>query len=137
MTEDHHADATGEDKLSRAARELGTDPYAVAAHFERAFIEDARALRLREPAMRPRATRYVPEMLAMIHTLIERGFAYVDGQGQVYFEIARFPEYGRLSGKPLDELQEGRARRRDPGPRRRTAQELRAHLAPLPAPPRQ
>src|SRR5437868_2388005 len=52
MTEDHIADASGEDKLSRAARELGSDPFAVAAHFEKAFREDAAALRLKEVARR-------------------------------------------------------------------------------------
>jgi cysteinyl-tRNA synthetase len=107
LTEDHLADASGEDKLSKAARELGSDPFAIAAHFEKAFVEDARALRLLEPARRPQATRYVAEMLAMIQVLIERDFAYLDSAGQVYFEIAKFPEYGRLSGKDMDELQEG------------------------------
>ena len=115
MTEDHLADAAGEDKLAKAARELGSDPYKVAQHFERAFVEDAKALRLKiyqggeagEPAQHPRATAHVPEMLAMIQRLIERGYAYVDGNGQVYFEVAKFPEYGRLSGKKIEELEAG------------------------------
>src|SRR6185436_8352232 len=74
MTEDHLADAGGEDKLSKAARELGWDPFGVARHFEAAFVADARALRLSnyqgaaaaEPALHPQATRYVPEMLEAI-----------------------------------------------------------------------
>ncbi|MFT3771280.1 MAG: hypothetical protein QM820_38180 [Minicystis sp.] len=115
MTQDHLADATGEDKLAKAARELGQDPYEVAAHFERAFIEDARTLKLKnqlgsegdDRTLHPRATDYVPEMLAMIQTLIERGYAYVDGAGQVYFEVAKFPEYGALSGKDIDDLEVG------------------------------
>lgn len=112
MTQDHLADAIGEDKLSRAARELGWDPYQVAQHFLNAFVEDARALRLKnfkgdeaeDAALHPRATRYVPEMLALIQTLIERGHAYVDSGGQVYFAIKSFPEYGCLSHKDIDEL---------------------------------
>jgi cysteinyl-tRNA synthetase len=115
MTQDHIADATGEDKLAEAARKLGTDPFRVAAHFEQAFAEDARTLGLRaytdpdrlDPALHPRATDHVPEMLAMIQTLLERGYAYPDGRGQVYFEVAKFPEYGALSGKVLDELEAG------------------------------
>jgi cysteinyl-tRNA synthetase len=115
MTEDHLADATGEDKLAKAARELGSDPYKVAAHFEHLFVEDATALRMKlyqgaealDPAQHPRATRHVPEMLAMIQTLIERGNAYVDNAGQVYFEVASFPDYGKLSGKVLEELNVG------------------------------
>ena len=127
MTEDHLADATGEDKLAKAARELGSDPFAVAAHFEREFVRDATALRLRiyqepdasDPALHPRATAHVPQMLAMAQRLVERGFAYVDGSGQVYFEIAKFPSYGTLSGKPLDQLLAGarvevREEKRDP-----------------------
>jgi cysteinyl-tRNA synthetase len=115
MTQDHLADAGGEDKLAEAARKLGTDPFKVAAHFERIFVEDAKMLRLAiysgaeadDPALHPRATDHVAEMLAMIETLIERGYAYVDGRGQVYFEVAKFPEYGNLSGKVLDELEAG------------------------------
>ena len=115
MTEDHLADATGEDKLAKAARDLGSDPYKVAEHFTAAFVADAKALRLinfqgadaDDPILHPRATHYVAEMLAMIQSLLERGYAYTDSVGQVYFEIARFPDYGRLSGKVIDELESG------------------------------
>jgi cysteinyl-tRNA synthetase len=115
MTQDHLADAGGEDKLSKAARELGTDPYQVAAHFERAFVEDAVQLRLKsflgdegkDPDLHPRATRHVAEMLVMIQRLLDRGYAYVDGSGQVYFSVEKFPEYGALSGKVIDELEAG------------------------------
>ncbi len=115
MTVDHLADAQGEDKLAKVARELGQDPYQVAAHFEKAFVADAKTLRLKnylgaegeDPALHPRATDHVPEMLAMIQTLIERDYAYVDGNGQVYFEVAKFPEYGALSGKVMDDLECG------------------------------
>ncbi len=127
MTQDHLADASGEDKLAKAARELGKDPYAVAAHFERAFVDDAVALRLKsflgeegsDPSRHPRATAHVAEMLVMIQKLIEREFAYVDGQGQVYYSVEKFPEYGTLSGKAIDELEVGarvavRDEKRDP-----------------------
>jgi cysteinyl-tRNA synthetase len=127
MTEDHLADATGEDKLSKAARELGWDPYRVADHFLAAFEADARALGLSnytgaaatDATLHPRATYYVPEMLALIQKLLDRGWAYVDDEGQVYFSIAAFPEYGCLSGKVLDELEAGsrvgvRGEKRDP-----------------------
>ena len=117
LTEDHLADAAGEDKLSKTAREFGWDPHQVAAHFEEAFVADAKKLRLRnytgdgaDPNNRdlhPRATEFVPEMLAMIQRLIERDFAYIDSTGQVYFDISKFPEYGKLSGKVLDDLVSG------------------------------
>jgi cysteinyl-tRNA synthetase len=127
MTQDHLADAHGEDKLAKAARELGWDPYHVAQHFLTAFEADARALRLRnysgaegeDPTLHPRATRFIPEMLALIQRLLERGHAYVDSAGQVYFSIETFPSYGQLSGKVLDELEVGarvevREEKRDP-----------------------
>lgn len=127
MTEDHLADATGEDKLAKAARELGWDPVAVAAHFERAFVQDAKALRLKNYLGReadatdihPRATEHIPEMLVMIQALLDRKHAYVDSTGQVYFDVATFAEYGRLSGKKLSDLDVGariavRAEKRDP-----------------------
>jgi cysteinyl-tRNA synthetase len=115
MTQDHLADASGEDKLSKAARELGWDPYKVASHFERAFVEDAKLLRMRNylgdeasnPELHPRATAHVPEMLVMIQTLLERGYAYVDPRGQVYFEVTRFADYGALSGKVIEDLDAG------------------------------
>ncbi len=115
MTQDHLADADGEDKLSKAARELGWDPYKVAQHFERAFVADAKLLRMKnysgaeadDASLHPRATGHVPEMLAMIQTLIERGYAYPDPNGQVYFEVGRFPDYGALSGKVMEDLEAG------------------------------
>ncbi|HEU4410250.1 MAG TPA: cysteine--tRNA ligase [Polyangiaceae bacterium] len=115
MTVDHLADAEGEDKLAKAARELGWDPYKVARHYEQAFVDDAKLLRMKnyagaegdDPARHPRATAHVPEMLALIDLLLERGFAYADGRGQIYFEVAKFPQYGQLSGKVLDELEAG------------------------------
>src|SRR3954467_10573987 len=111
MTQDHLADAHGEDKLAKAARELGWDPYQVAEHFMRAFVADAGSLRFRnygpgegdDPALPPRAPAFLPEMLALIQKLLEGDHAYADSLGQVYFSIATFPEYGRLSGKVLDE----------------------------------
>jgi cysteinyl-tRNA synthetase len=115
MTVDHTADASGEDKLSKAARELGTDPFAVAAHFEAAFVADAKRLHLSlylgdraaDAALHPRATAHVPEMLVMIQRLLDNGYAYMDGAGQVYFSVERFPEYGKLSGKVLEDLEAG------------------------------
>jgi len=127
MTEDHIADAAGEDKLSKAGRQLGLHPYEVAARFQRSFEEDAKALKLKNYADRdaqdatlhPRATQHIPEMLDMIQRLIEREYAYIDSVGQVYFSVASFPAYGQLSGKVLGELEAGarisvREEKRDP-----------------------
>ena len=138
MTEDHLADAERRGQArARPRASSGSDPYTVAAHFERAFVEDAKALRLQElPGRRgatiPRSIRaprdHVPEMLAMIQALLERGYAYVDARGQVYFEVAKFPEYGALSGKVHRRARGRRARRgarREAGPARLRALEGR------------
>jgi cysteinyl-tRNA synthetase len=60
-----------------------------------------------QPDLHPRAAEHVPELLAMIQTLLERGHAYVDASGQVYFAVTTFADYGKLSGKVLDELESG------------------------------
>lgn len=115
LTEDDVADAQGEDKLQKAAREMGWDPYKLARHYEDAFVEDAISLRMKNysggeagtPELHPRAASHVPEMLEAIQKLIENEFAYIDDSGQVYFDIAKFPDYGKLSGKVIDELEAG------------------------------
>ncbi len=126
MTEDHIADAGGEDKLAEAARKLGKDPFQVAQYFERAFAEDARALRLKiytggeaaDASLHPRATGHIAEMLAAIQRLIKAGYAYVVDSGEVYFEVSKFAGYGNLSGN-RGELEAGarvgvREEKRDP-----------------------
>jgi cysteinyl-tRNA synthetase len=126
MTEDHIADAGGEDKLAEAARKLGKDPFQVAQHFEREFVQDAKALRLKlytgaeaeDASLHPRATGHIAEMLAAIQRLIEAGYAYVVDSGEVYFEVSKFDEYGNLSGN-RGELEAGarvgvREEKRDP-----------------------
>lgn len=116
MTIDDVADAQGEDKLEVTARKTGKSPLEVAREFEDAFVEDARHLRMKNyttgeggvPELHPRAASHVPEMLAMIQKLIENDFAYVDDSGQVYYDIRKFEDYGKLSGKVLDDLEAGK-----------------------------
>jgi len=108
LTEDDRADAAGEDKLQKKARELGWDPYRVARHFEERFHEDRRALGIQDAQAFPRATEHIPEMLVQIQQLLDRGHAYLpEGSGEVYYDIGTFPEYGKLSGKTLEDLRAG------------------------------
>lgn len=108
LTEDDRADADGEDKLQKAARELGWDPYKVAQHYEEEFHRDRKALGVADAEAYPRATEHIPDMLVMIQQLLDRGHAYIpEGSGEVYYDISTWPEYGKLSGKQLDELQAG------------------------------
>ncbi len=106
LTEDDVADAQGEDKLEKAARERKVDPWEIAREFEDAFHDDRRRLNLLEARAYPRATDHIPEMQAMIAELLEVGLAYEAGE-QVYFEIAKFPPYGVLSGNTVEQLMAG------------------------------
>lgn len=108
LTQDDMADAEGEDKLQAKARELGWDAFKVARYFEDEFHRDRQKLGCRDPESFPRATEHIPDMLAMIQNLLEGEFAYFAGENNdVYFRIERFPEYGKLSHKDLDELVSG------------------------------
>jgi cysteinyl-tRNA synthetase len=69
--------------------------------------EDARALSLLPPDHEPRATQYLPQIIAMISTLVARDYAYAAGNGDVMYAVAHFPGYGRLSGKRLADLRAG------------------------------
>jgi|KBSSwiStaDraftv2_1062776.scaffolds.fasta_scaffold166831_2 cysteinyl-tRNA synthetase len=96
----------GEDKLEAASRKTGRTAWEIARHYEDEFHRCQQQLHFRLPHHMPRATDFVPQMGVIIDDLLQKGIAYqVDGD--VYFEIARFPGYGRLSGKVLDELEEG------------------------------
>lgn len=137
MTDDTSPDAGGEDRMQVAGKRLleakksgklpddaanidPTNPYAIADFYAGAFLEDARALGVRiafdqktHPELMPRPTRYIPQMIAMIQTLIERGHAYVARDGVVYFDVMSYPEYGRLSGNTPDTVRSGEGGRVD------------------------
>jgi cysteinyl-tRNA synthetase len=96
-----------DDKIIDRARELGETTSALTERFITAFHEDCVALGVETPEYEPRATEYVEAITAMIATLIERGFAYQSSSGDVLYAVARFPDYGRLSGLKLADLRAG------------------------------
>jgi cysteinyl-tRNA synthetase len=116
LTEDNVADARGEDKLEKKAREERKDPWEIARFYEDAFHEDRSLLNLLPAHHYPRATDHIPEMIEMIRELLDRGLAY-ESAGQVYFEIAKFPRYGILSGNSVEELLAGHRVEEDPNKR--------------------
>jgi len=91
--------------IARAARD-GLGWKDVADRYIREYYHDMDALGVRRPTHEPKATDHVPDMIALIEGLIEKDMAYVEG-GDVYFRVARFPRYGRLSGRRLDQLRAG------------------------------
>ena len=96
-----------DDKILARSRERG-EPYdALTARYIASMNEDFTALGLVVPDHEPRATGYMPEIIAMIGRLVDRGFAYVGADGDVFYAVAKFREYGRLSGKKLQDLRAG------------------------------
>ncbi len=101
------ADAdTGEDKIEKQAREEKTDPLAIARHYTELYLDDEKTLNILEPEHRPRATETIPEMIAMVESLIKSGHAYETEDG-VYFDVTSFPQYGELSGNTLENIDAG------------------------------
>jgi cysteinyl-tRNA synthetase len=96
-----------DDKIIRRAQENGEPIAALTQRFIDAMNEDAAALGVESPDFEPRATQYVPQMLDLIGALEEKGLAYQSGSGDVNYAVRRFPGYGKLSGKSLDELRAG------------------------------
>ena len=96
-----------DDKIIRRAEERGEPFAALTERFIAAMHEDAAALGCLPPDAEPRATAHIPEILAMISTLIERGLAYTAATGDVYYSVSAFPGYGKLSGKDPADLRAG------------------------------
>lgn len=96
-----------DDKIIRRAIENGESVGALTERFIRFMNEDAAALGVQRPDLEPRATEHIADMLEMIKTLEERGIAYRAASGDVNFSVRKFPEYGKLSGKLLEDLRAG------------------------------
>ncbi|HXY12425.1 MAG TPA: cysteine--tRNA ligase [Thermoplasmata archaeon] len=96
-----------DDKLIARAAEEGVEPLGLAEQHFQEYRRSMDALGVRSVDYYPFATDYVPEILRQIHTLVEKGFAYVADDGSVYFSVARFPEYGKLSGQRVEALKPG------------------------------
>ncbi len=103
-----------DDKIIRRALENREPVGELSARFIRYMDEDAAALGVEKPDHEPRATEYVPQMLELTGRLQARSLAYVSGSGDVNFAVRRFPGYGKLSGKSLDELRAGERVEVDP-----------------------
>ena len=96
-----------DDKIIQRAAENGEDWQLFARRFEKAMHEDCATLGLQAPDLEPRATDFIAPIISMTQTLIDKGFAYVAGNGDVMYAVRKFPDYGRLSGKKIDDLRAG------------------------------
>ena len=96
-----------DDKIIKRALQNGESIGELTARFISYMDEDAAALGVQKPDHEPRATEYVPQMLELIGQLEKNGLAYAADDGDVNFSVRRFPGYGKLSGKSLDDLRAG------------------------------
>lgn len=100
-----------DDRTITAAREKGLSLRDHVQHFIEAFHEDRQYLRIKDASAYPRATDYIGPMVALVEGLLRKGVAYKGEDGSVYFSIARFPAYGRLSRLDTRELKTGASAR--------------------------
>ena len=96
-----------DDKIIQRAAEGHEDWTALARRFTAAMHEDCALLGLEPPDIEPRATEYIPEIIAMTRTLIDKGYAYRAANGDVMYSVRKFPNYGALSGRNIDESRVG------------------------------
>ena len=99
-----------DDKIIKAAKELKITAPEVAERFIKAFEEDTQALNVQPATLHPRVMDHMPDILAFIDVLIEKGFAY-EVAGDVYYRTRKFPNYGKLSHQSIDELEVGASQR--------------------------
>jgi cysteinyl-tRNA synthetase len=96
----------GEDKMIKSAREQGMTVWDIARHFTDAFFNDSELLNIKRPHQVCKATEHIQDMIDMIKVLEEKGYTYISG-GNVYFNTAKFPEYGRMANLENQDLQHG------------------------------
>ena len=91
----------GDDKLEKGAEREGKTVWEVADFYIDAFHDDASALNILPPTTEARATDFVPEQLALVETLVDKGFGYVTDQA-IYFDVTKLDDYGKLTGQKLE-----------------------------------
>ena len=107
LADDAEIDPSGEDKVLAEARRQGKGPLELARDYEEQFHRDCRALGIRPADAYPRASESIDLMLDLVQGLLDRGHAYLLGDGTVLFDSRSFPSYGEISGNRLDELRPG------------------------------
>ena len=108
LTDVGHLLDSGEDRILKKARQASSTPMQIVETYTRIYLENMDALGVTRPDISPRASAHIPEQIEMIETLIAKGHAYA-ANGSVYFDVLSYPDYGKLSGRRVEE-QEGGAR---------------------------
>ena len=95
-----------DDKIIKRSQQLEKDPLLLAEEYAQIYLEDLNALGVLPAAHYPKVSEHIPEIIALVEKLIAKDHAY-ELKGDVYYAVASFPEYGKLSGRTLDDLQAG------------------------------
>ena len=106
ITDVGHLLDSGEDRILKKARSAAVTPMQIVEKYTRIYFDNMDALGVVRPDISPRASAHIPEQIAMIEKLIQDEHAYV-ANGSVYFDVTSFPEYGKLSGRTIEEQEEG------------------------------
>ena len=96
----------GEDKLAVAAKKEKKHPMALAEYYTRSYFEDMDKLNCVRPDISPRASGHIVEQIELVKILLDKGYAY-EVNGSVYFDVSKFKDYGKLSGRNIEEMQAG------------------------------
>jgi len=107
LTDVGHLLDSGEDRVLKKARQAESGPMQIVETYARSYFQDMDALGVVRPDISPRASGHIPEQIKMIERLLEKEYAYISDQGNIYFDVYRWPEYGKLSNRRLDEQESG------------------------------
>ncbi len=97
----------GESKVEKQAKIEKVDPYQIAYKYEKTYFDCMKELNVLRPDISCRATGHIIEIIDMIKTLVDKGFAYVTKENNVYFDVSKFPKYGSLSHRSIEETVSG------------------------------
>lgn len=92
----------GEDKIALQAKKMNVDPYELAYNYESVYFKYMDMLNIKRPSISARATGFIPEMIDMVQAIIDKGYGYVTKEGNVYFSVHKFKDYGKLSNRKLE-----------------------------------
>ncbi len=106
LTDVGHLLDSGEDRISKGARRERLEPMEIVDTYIKSYHDDMDALGVLRPHISPRATCHVPDIITWVQGLLEKGYAY-EADGNVYFSIEKFPAYGKLARRKLDDLEAG------------------------------
>ena len=107
ITDVGHLLDSGEDRILKGVRLKKLEPMELVETYMRLYFEDMDALGVIRPNISPRASGHIPEQIELVKVLLDKGIAYETDAGNVYFSVESYPDYGRLSGRKVEDLEPG------------------------------